>query len=134
MEARCLHCAPPMIAEKLIECAKALGRKYPDQQRSISKLISAVERIDREFDGEQRIELLTEASQALQRHLERARATSETKKVLAQLRESHSSLEQSMKRLVEAAKAQRDAVVVKSAAELAVAWPRTPLPKKVTWH
>ena len=57
-----------MIAEKLIETAKALGRTYPDQQSSIAKLISAVERIDREFDGEQRIELLTEASHALERH------------------------------------------------------------------
>ncbi len=120
-----------MIAKRLIDCAKALGKKYPDQQHSIEVLISAVERIDCEFDGEQRIELLTEASQALERHLERARATADTKVALAQLRDSHASLDQAMGRLAEAA---REALAATTARELAADWPRTPVPKKVTWH
>jgi hypothetical protein len=120
-----------MIANKLIECAKALALQYPDKANSIDDLIGCVERIDSEFDGEQRIELLVEASQALERHMERARATAETKRLLADLRKTHATLEGAMRRLAEVAKA---SVVAKNTRELAADWPTTSLPKKVTWH
>ena len=122
-----------MIAAKLIECAKALAKKYPEQGHGIDKLISAVERIDREFDGDLRLELLTEASATLQRHLERARASAETKRALEELRASHALLESSMTNLIEAAKEHQESVAAKSAETLGAEWP-TALPKKVTWH
>lgn len=120
-----------MIAEQLIETARALAQKFPDQKQSIEMLIEAVERIDREFDGDERIELLGEASDTLERHMERARASAATKQALAELRESFAALEDAMKRLSTASKG---ALRVKQAEQLAAAWPRSPLPKKVTWH
>ena len=120
-----------MIAEKLIETARALARKFPDQQQSIDSLIQAVERIDREFDGDQRMELLTQASKALERNLQRAQASAKSEKALRELHESYSSLDDAMERLSEAA---NGAAHLNMLRNLAAAWPRSPSAKKVIWN
>ena len=87
------------IAAQLIEEILAFGERNPKHVESVSALLRAVERIDREFEGETRERLLSEARTTFLRQIDTLENAERTVAALEKLKQNQLDLVEALKRI-----------------------------------
>jgi len=84
---------------KLIEEIREFARRKPDHAKSTARLLQAIERIDSEFEGEVREQLLAEARSTFRKQLETLETAAQTRASLMKLKENQRELVEALKRI-----------------------------------
>jgi len=87
------------IAMKLLEEIQAFGERNPKHDKSVSALLRAVERIDREFEGETRERLLAEARTTFLRQIDTLENAERTVAALEKLKQNQLDLVEALKQI-----------------------------------
>jgi hypothetical protein len=91
--------SPSSIARQLIEEIQAFAERNPKHGESVGALLRAVERIDREFEGEARVKLLTEARTTFLRQIDTLENAERTVAALEELKQNQLDLVEALKRI-----------------------------------
>jgi hypothetical protein len=86
-------------ARKLIEEIREFERQNPAHADAVARLVEAIERIDSEFEGEVREQLLGEARSAFRKQIETLEAATRTRESLLKLKENQRQLVEALKRI-----------------------------------
>ncbi len=87
------------IAKQLLEEIEAFANRNPGHDESVGALVKAVRRIDTEFEGEIRTQLLEQARETFQRQVRTLENAEKTLEALEKLRENQQELVEALKRL-----------------------------------
>ncbi len=87
------------IAKQLLDEIEDFANRNPGHDESVGALAKAVRRIDTEFDGEVRTQLLEQARETFLRQIRTLENAEKTLEALEQLRENQQELVQALKRL-----------------------------------
>ncbi|MDP6977450.1 MAG: hypothetical protein QF570_02475 [Myxococcota bacterium] len=92
---------PPImsIAKQLLDEIEAFAHRNPGHDESVGALVRAVHRIDTEFEGEVRTQLLEQARETFQRQVRTLENAEKTLDALEKLRENQKDLVEALKRL-----------------------------------
>jgi dynactin complex subunit len=96
-------------ATKLIDEIREFARRKPDHSESTARLVRAIERIDSEFEGEVREQLLAEARSCFRKQLEALETAAQTRASLMKLKENQRELVETLKRIALEQRAGEDA-------------------------
>jgi hypothetical protein len=86
-------------ADELVARALAFGNDYPRHLDFVKRLVALVQKIDREFSGETRDSLLTNARSTFEHHLKIVKSTEETRRALEKLEHQHVRLTEALNEL-----------------------------------
>jgi hypothetical protein len=87
------------IAKKLVADIKAFADRKPDHSKAVNALLDAVRRIDTQFTGELRDELLREARTTFLRQIETLENSERTREALEKIQQNQADLSKALKRL-----------------------------------
>ncbi len=87
------------IAKQLLDEIEAFADRNPGHDESVGALVRAVHRIDTEFKGEVRAQLLEQARETFQRQVRTLENTEKTLEALDKLRNNQQELVEALKRL-----------------------------------
>lgn len=87
------------VAKQLLEEIEAFAARNPGHEKSIGALVKAVERIDNEFAGEIRTQLLEQARETFLRQIQTLENAEKTLAALEKLRDNQAELVEALKRL-----------------------------------
>ena len=88
------------VAKKLIEEIEAFLSRNPAHEASVNALLKAVNRIDTEFTGETRLQLLREARTTFLQQIKTLEATEQTLEALQALQANQKNLVEALKKIV----------------------------------
>ncbi len=86
-------------ARRLISEIEAFAARKPNHTRSVTALLDAVNRIDAQFSGEIRDELLREARKTFLRQIETLENSERNAAALEKLKQNHRELSKALERL-----------------------------------
>lgn len=87
------------IAKQLVADIQAFAERKPNNTKSVNALLDAVRRIDNQFTGEQRDELLRQARRTFLRQIETLENSERTAAALEKLKQNQRELGEALKRL-----------------------------------
>lgn len=88
------------VAKTLLDEIEDFGQRNPEHESSVEALVKAVKRIDREFSGETREMLLTEARKTFLQQIRTLENSDRTLEALEKLHSTQKSLISALKKLL----------------------------------